>query len=104
MSCNNDIPLAQIVGQVKAAIEAEFITTERPDINSGTFTNATLRSPSIRGDILFDAAARTALLQVIGGELSEPPVVTGSRAGGQALQSLITALAESGLIVDNTET
>jgi hypothetical protein len=31
-----------------------------------------------------------------------PQVVTGSRASGAALQSLLTALAASGLIVDNT--
>lgn len=104
MSCDNTIPLAEIVDQVRVALEGDFIQTDNPRIDKGVFSESILRAPSIRGDILFDAAARQALRFAVNTTASEVPEVVGSRSDSTALASLLTALATAGLIVDSTTT
>lgn len=104
MSCDNSIPLQTIVDQVRDALAPEFITQANPTIVNGVFTTPVLNSPSIRGDILFDAAARQALRFAVNTTASEVPEVVGSRSDSTALASLLTALATAGLIVDSTTT
>lgn len=104
MSCDNSIPLQTIVDQVRTALESDFITQDNPTIVNGVFTTPVLNSPSIRGDILFDAAARQALRFAVNTTASEVPEVVGSRSDSTALASLLTALATAGLIVDSTTT
>ncbi len=41
-------------------------------------------------------------IEVVYNQLTAAPSVTGSRAGGTALRNLLTALADLGLITDNT--
>lgn len=102
MSCDNSIPLDQIVTQVRDALAADFITAERPNINGADLENPILRSPSIRGDILFDSDARKALRFATNTNSVDKPVVSGSRADGTALTSVIQALVSLGFIVDET--
>lgn len=100
MSCDNSIPLDAIVSQVRDVLAPEFITQDNPSIVNGVFTTPVLNSPSIRGDLVLDPAARIALRQA-----TRPvtvPKIIGSRDSGEALLSLLQALAAVGLIVDNT--
>ncbi len=102
MSCDNSIPVLDIVDQVRDVLAQEFITRDNPNITNGVFMEPALTSPSITGDILLDTAARTALRAA-----TKPivvPKVIGSRADGTALFSLIQALVLIGLVVDNTTT
>lgn len=102
MSCDNSIPLDQIVDQVRDALAGEYITTERPDINGANLENPILRSPSIRGDILFDSAARAALRFAVSTESVDKSIISGSRSDGTALESVINALVNLGFAVDET--
>lgn len=104
MSCDNSIPLQTIVDQVRDALAPEFITQANPTIVNGVFTAPVLNSPSVRGDILFDAAAKDALRFAVNTAAIEVPEVIGSRVDGTALTNLLTALTQLGFIVDNTTT
>lgn len=104
MSCDNSIPLAEIVDQVRTALEADFIQTDSPRIDNGVFNEPVLRAPSVRGDILFDEPARIALQRAIGGRQENPPTVAGSVSDGTALTNLLAVLDTLGVIVNNTTT
>lgn len=51
-----------------------------------------------------DTTSRLGSVEAVIATLSEAPRVTGSRGGNAALESLLTALAELGLITDETTT
>lgn len=104
MSCDNSIPLVEIVDQVRTALEEDFIQTDNPRIDNGVFNEPILRAPSIRGDILFDAPARSALRRALVGRQEDPPMVSGSLSDGTALNNLLIALDTLGIIVNNTTT
>lgn len=102
MSCDNSIPLETIVDQIKASLAPYFIMQDNPTIVNGVFTTPVLNSPSIRGDLVLDTDARIALRAA-----TRPvtiPKIIGSRSEGDALVSLLQALASIGVIVDNTTT
>lgn len=104
MSCDNTIPLAEIVDQVRVALEGDFIQTDNPRIDKGVFSESILRAPSIRGDILFDAPARSALRRALVGRQEDPPTVSGSLSDGTALNNLLVVLDTLGVIVNSTTT
>lgn len=64
-----------------------------------------LPRPSERYDARNEAAARDILRQADAQNIKRdrPVAVTGSRAGGDALESLLAALVEQGVIVDRTD-
>ena len=102
MSCRNSIDIATITGDVKAALEPDFVTKQNPVITDGVINNSVLNAPSIRGDVLLDTPARRALRFALATDTPSKVVVTGSRADGTALLSLITALDTLGFIENNT--
>lgn len=104
MSCDNSLPLDEITQQVRDALAEDFVQSDRPIVTDGVFTNSTFKAPSIRGDILFDSAARVALIQAIGGRVFDPPSITGSRTDGTALENLLSTLESQGIITDDTTT
>lgn len=104
MSCDNSIPLVEIVDQVRVALEADYIQKTAPRIDNGVFNEPVLRSPSVRGDIIFDAAARSALRTAVGANQDTPPTVSGSISGGSALTNLLIALDTAGVIINSTTT
>lgn len=104
MSCDNSVPIDEIVDKVREALSEDFVRTDSPLVTSGVFTNTTLKAPSIRGDVLFDSKAREALLLAMGGKIQDPPSVVGSRGDGSALTSLLSVLADIGIVVDDTTT
>lgn len=104
MSCDNSIPVEEIVNQVRTALSEDFIQTDNPRIENGVFNEPKLRSPSVRGDILFDAPARLALRRALGGRQETPPTVSGSVSDGTALNSLLVELDALGIIVNSTTT
>lgn len=104
MSCDNSVPVSDIANEVRTLLEGDFITTEDPRINNGVFTNPVLNAPNIRGDIILDRDARSALVSAVAGRVLSPPSVTGGLSDGTALKNLLVALDELGVIVDNTTT
>lgn len=104
MSCDNSIPVEEIVAQVRGALEADFIQADNPRIEKGVFNEPKLRAPSVRGDILFDAPARAALRRALLGRQETPPTVSGSLSDGTALNSLLIELDALGIIVNSTTT
>lgn len=104
MSCDNSLPLDEITQQVRDALAEDFVQVGRPIVTDGVFTNSTFKSPSIRGDILLDSLAKDALVGALRGRVVDPPSVSGSRSDGTALQSLLTALEQQGIVVDDTTT
>lgn len=104
MSCDNSVPIDDIVDQVREALSEDFVRADAPAVTGGVFTNPILKAPSIRGDVLFDRKARESLLLAVSGRVQDPPSVVGSRADGSALASLISVLAGMGIVIDDTTT
>lgn len=71
MSCDNSIPLLEIVEQVRTALADDFIQTANPIIDNGIFNEPVLRRPSIRGDLVLDSAAITALEAIVKGRTGD---------------------------------
>lgn len=53
MSCNTFVPIMDLVREVEALLAARYIDKDDPRITDGVFT-----SPTIRGDLILDAAAK----------------------------------------------
>ena len=76
--------------------------------NTLTNRRGRMRIGAYKGDTFVESLrveaslAHTPLLSFFGAPAVERPVVTGSRGGNAALGSLISALAQLGLIIDNT--
>lgn len=68
MSCHKDVPIDTIAAEVDALLGEKYILKTDPRV-----TNAELTSPSIRGDIMMDSAAETALCALVKSCATEPP-------------------------------
>lgn len=102
MSCDNSVPVTQIIEQVRTALDQDYIKVNNPAITNGVLTTPVISSPSIRGDVIFDSTARAALRFAVGVDADTKPVVVGDKTDGTALDSLLAALSATGIIIDST--
>lgn len=68
MSCSTDIPVSQLVAEINAHLDTNYIDKEDPRITQGVFTE-----PTIRGGMILDEASKADFCDIVASCGQEAP-------------------------------